>query len=109
MKYTFTSSFTRLAWIVLGCVALLTIGGRVTLLKGAALSCPVRPFCVPANLSDWLRLVHLTLAGISGILIIWLFLRAWREQRDDLILLPLATVAAVLYFGQVFVGAMQVV
>jgi heme o synthase len=109
MKYSFSSSFTRLVWGTMVVVLLLTIAGRFVLLTNAALTCSDSPFCIPANSLGWLKLVHLALAGISALLIIWLFLKAWRQQRDDSILLPLTTVTTVLFFGQAFVGAIQVV
>ena len=108
MKYKF-SSFTRLVWAVIVFVMLLTIAGRVVFLTGAALTCSGSPFCIPANSLGWIKFVHLALVGISALLIIWLFLKAWREQRDDQLLLPLTTVTTVLFFGQAFVGAIQVV
>ncbi len=108
MKYSFSSSFTRLAWTVLASVLSLTIAGRVVTVTGAALTCSGWPFCIPAGYLGWLKFAHMALAGISAVLIIWLFIKAWREQRDESILLPLTTVTTVLFFGQVFVGAMQV-
>jgi protoheme IX farnesyltransferase len=107
MKYSF-SSFTRLVWTVLFFVLLLTIAGRVVFVTGAALTCSGFPFCVPTDSLGWIKFVHMALAGISAILIIWLFIKAWREQRDETVLLPLTTVTTVLFFGQAFVGAVQV-
>lgn len=46
--------------------------------------------------------------GTAGVLVGWLLLLAWSEHRTDTIILPLTTVNAVSFFGQVFVGAMQV-
>ena len=108
MKYKF-SSFTRLIWVTTFFVLLLTIAGRVVFLTGAALACSGSPFCIPTNSLGWLKFVHLALAGISALLMAWLFLKAWREQRDNSILLPLTTVTTLLFFGQAFVGAIQVV
>jgi len=34
--------------------------------------------------------------------------KAWREQRDQNLLLPLTTVTGVLFFGQAFIGAIQI-
>jgi protoheme IX farnesyltransferase len=48
------------------------------------------------------------LAVVSGLLVTVMLVKAWRELRDDLILLPLATVTSVLFLGQAFVGAIQV-
>ena len=36
------------------------------------------------------------------------FGKAWREQRRQLVILPLTTMLTVLYFGQVFIGALEV-
>ncbi|HUH97623.1 MAG TPA: heme o synthase [Anaerolineales bacterium] len=108
MKYSLSSSFTRLVWATIFFVLLLTIAGRMVFLTGAALTCSGGPFCIPATSLGWLKFLHLALVGISAVLMIWIFLKAWREQRDDSRLLPLTTVTAVLFFGQAFVGAVQV-
>src|SRR5436190_22172007 len=34
--------------------------------------------------------------------------KAWREQRDQSVLLPLTTILGVMFFGQALIGAMQV-
>jgi protoheme IX farnesyltransferase len=108
MKFSFSSSFTRLIWATIFFVLLLTIAGRIVFMTGAALTCSGWLLCIPATSLGWLKAVHLALAGISSLLIVWLFLKAWREQRDDSFLLPLTTGTTVLFFGQVFVGAIQV-
>ena len=109
MKYSLSSSFARLALLLLGSVLLLTIAGRMVTVTGAALACVGWPFCVPGTSLGWLKLVHMAFAGLSAILMVWLYLKAWREQRDDSVLLPLTTTTTILFFGQAFVGAMQVV
>ena len=105
MKYNLSSSFTGLILGTMVFVLLFTIAGRLVLLTGVALTCSDSPFCIPTNSLGWLKVVHLALAGISAVLVVWLFLKAWREQRDDALLLPLTTVTTVLFFGQAFVGA----
>ena len=109
MKLSFSSSFTRLVWATIFFVLLLTVAGRMVFVTGAALTCSGWLFCIPATSLGWLKLAHMALAGISAVLVVWLFLKAWREQRDNSLLLPLTTVTTVLFFGQVFVGAIQVV
>jgi protoheme IX farnesyltransferase len=61
------------------------------------------------NLFGWLKLLHVMLAGISAVIVILFFVKAWREQRDNRILLPLSTITTILFFGQAFVGAIQVI
>lgn len=109
MKLSFSSSFTRLVWATIFFVLLLTVAGRMVFVTGAALTCSGWLFCIPATSLGWLKLAHMALAGISAVLVVWLFLKAWRGQRDNSLLLPLTTVTTVLFFGQVFVGAIQVV
>lgn len=109
MKYSLSSSFARWTLVVLASVVLLTAAGSIMLLTGAAAECVGWPLCMPGSVLGWLKVVHVGLAAISAVLVVWLFLKAWREQRDDQILLPLTTVTTILFFGQAFVGSMQVI
>ncbi len=109
MKYSFSSSITRLAWVTLVTVLLLTVAGRLVALTGAAASCIGRPICIPAAPLGWLYLAHTLLVAVGFVWMVWLLRKAWSDQREDRLLLPLTTVTAVLYSGQVFVGAIQMV
>lgn len=104
-----TSSFSRLTILAGITVLLLTIAGRLTRLIGVEAVCGTWPFCLPANAFEWLRLLHMALAGASAVLLLRLCVSAWSSYRADRIVLPLSTVTTVLFFGQVFVGWMQVV
>src|SRR5512143_2842591 len=90
-------------------VLLLTIAGRVTYLVGPGSLCHAWPFCAPTNPFEWVKLVHVILGAISAVLMLSVLGRTWTEYRRDRIVLPLATGTAVLFAGQAFVGAMQVV
>jgi heme o synthase len=109
MRFSFSSSFTRLTVMLSVSMFFLTIAGWAVSLGGSTATCSGWPFCLPTNYLGWLRLVHVLLAGISTVIVIWLFLKAWREQRDNRILLPLSSITTVLFFGQVFVGFIQVI
>ena len=109
MKFSFSSSFTRLTLALFISIFFLSIAGRAVSLNGPGASCMGWPFCEPTNLFGWLKLIHIILAGVSAIIVLWLSLKAWREQRDNRILLPLTIVTAILLFGQAFVGAIQVI
>jgi heme o synthase len=89
--------------------ALLTVVGRATLLSGAASLCQGWPFCAPAGPLGWLKFLHIALAAATALLIGRLTILSWRQYRGDRVLLPLTTVTALLFVGQAFVGAMQVV
>ncbi len=103
------SSLRRLSLALVAAIALLTIAGRATYLTGIGTLCNGWPFCMPANPYGWLKLVHMLVAGLSGLLLVRLLLAAWRDYRADRVLLPLTTVTAILFLGQAWVGAMQVV
>ncbi len=106
--FRLSSSFSRLALAVLLVMLLVTVAGRVAAIDHLSATCATWPLCLPASTGGWLSIGHMLFAGIAAILILWLAIKAWREQRDDAILLPLTTVTAVLYAGQAFVGAIQI-
>ena len=56
----------------------------------------------------WLKQSHILLVGVASILMVLVLRKAWREQRNQNVLLPLTTILGVMFFGQVVVGAMQV-
>ena len=109
MKYAFSSTFARLTLMLLICIWLLTAAGLATTRIGGGRLCNGWPFCMPTDLFGWLKLVHIALAGVSAIMMGRVLVEAWRKHAHDRILLPLAAVTTVLFFGQALVGAIQVV
>jgi protoheme IX farnesyltransferase len=109
MKFSLTSRFARQAWVLLASILVLSFSGGAASARGLSAMCPAWPYCIPADLSTWLQYLHMVLAGIAGVLMLLLLLRAWTDWRDHTTILPLTTVTAILFFGQAFVGAMQVV
>ena len=108
MKYSLRSSFSRLILALFVLVFLLTIIGRFVTLTGAWAFCPGWPVCIPTEPMGYLKLVHLALVGIASVFMVLVWQKAWREQRDQNLLLPLTTVTGVLFFGQAFIGAIIV-
>ena len=108
MKYSLNSSFARMVLALFFVVSLLTIAGRVVSVTQAWAYCSGFPFCVPTHPLGWLKQAHIALVGIASILMFFVLRKAWREQRDQRVLLPLTTILGVMFFGQVLVGAMQV-
>ena len=108
MKSIAVSSFRRLSLALAISIALLTIAGGATRLTGSGVLCSGWPFCVPVSPYGWLKLVHMLLAAASSLLLARLVWKAWREYRADRVLLPLTTVLALLFLGQSWVGATQV-
>jgi protoheme IX farnesyltransferase len=108
MKFSLSSSFARLTLFVLTAVFLVTIGGRMVALSGATEACTGWPFCRPDGTLGWMQMFHRISVGFASALMLYLLYRAWRDVRDHRVLLPLATLTVILFFAQVFVGAMEV-
>jgi protoheme IX farnesyltransferase len=109
MKYSLKSSFARWTLALFGAVLLLTVVGRLVTITGAWVFCMGWPVCIPTLLLGWLKFLHFALAGMTALIMLWVLRKAWREQRDHRLIHPLATVTAVLFFGQAFVGAIMVI
>ena len=108
MKFSLSSSFARLTLFVLVAIFLVIIGGRLVTLSGATEACTGWPLCQPEGTLGWMQLFHRISAGLASALMLYLLFRAWRDVRDHRVLLPLASITVILFFAQVFVGAMEV-
>ena len=107
MKYSLKSSFSRLVLALFATVFLLTVVGRMVTVTGAWAYCTGWPVCVPINPLGYLKLLHLMFVGVASVFMAIVWRKAWREQRDQNLLLPLTTVTGVLFFGQALVGAVE--
>jgi len=109
MKYSLKSSFSRAVLTLFATILLVTLMGRVVKISGVRIDCAGWPLCLPSEPMGYLAFAHLLLAGLASILVLWTLRKAWREQRDQKLLLPLTTITAVLFFGQALIGTIQVV
>ena len=109
MKYSLKSSFARWVLVLFFFVLALTVVGRIVVVTGAWAYCDGFPWCVPSHLLGWLKQSHILLVGVASVLMFFVLRKAWLEQRDQSVLLPLTTILGVMFFGQVLVGAMQVI
>lgn len=108
MRYSLRSSFSRYVLGLFVAVLALTLAGRFVTVSGASEFCNGWPLCVPSAPLGWLKLAHLSLVGVASLLMIAVFRKAWREQREQRVLLTLTTILAVMFFGQALVGAQLV-
>ena len=108
MKYSLKSSFSRLTLAVFAAVFFVTVLGRIVTVNGAWAFCVGWPLCSPTMPLGYLKLAHVLLVGMASVLMILLLRKAWREQRDQNVLLPLTTVTGVLFFGQALIGSIIV-
>jgi heme o synthase len=108
MTFSLRSSFSRYVVVLFVAVLALTVAGRIVTVTNAWAFCSGWPICIPTAPLGWIKLLHMLLVGIASVLMLAVFRKAWREQRDQRILLPLTTILAVMFFGQALVGAIQV-
>ena len=109
MTGIFKSAFARRLLVTGLAVLILTITGWVAALLNSSSICVGWPLCKPTEPLGWFQLLHDLMAGVAGILILDLFHKAWRDQRNHIVILPLVTVCTILFFGQIFVGALQAI
>ncbi len=109
MKYSLRSSFARMVLALFFVILALTIVGRTVTLTGAWAYCKGFPVCFPSQPLGWLKQTHIFLVGIASVLMFLVLRKAWREQRNQNVLLPLTTILGVMFYGQVLVGVMQIV
>lgn len=102
------TSFARLTLLLVSVVMVLTTLGRMVTITGAAALCLGWPFCVPLAPLGWWQWAHRLTVFLAAVLMLLLLRKAWREYRAHRVILPLTTVSGVLFFGQVFIGALQV-
>ena len=107
MTFSLKSSFSRYVIALFVAVLALTVAGRLVTVTSAWAFCTGWPLCIPTDQVGWLKVMHMSLVGVASVLMLVVFRKAWREQRDQRILLPLTTILAVMFFGQALVGATQ--
>lgn len=105
MKYSLRSTFSRYTLALLVSMLFVTLLGFLVAQTGARENCIA---CVPSGPLGYLKLSHFAFVAITAVLMIVVWRKAWREQREHISLLPLTTVTGVMFFGQALIGAVQV-
>jgi protoheme IX farnesyltransferase len=108
MKYSLRSYFARLTLALFVAIFFVTVLGRFVAVTGAWAFCEGWLVCVPTSPVGFLKLAHMLAVGMASVLMILLLRKAWREQRDQNLILPLTTVTGVLFFGQALIGSILV-
>lgn len=107
MKYSLKTSFAKITLGLFFSILLLTILGGMVSVTNAASFCDGPIFCLPTQPLGYIKLTHVFLAGISLLILWFVWRKAWREQKHHKILLPLTTITTILFLGQSFVGTIQ--
>jgi protoheme IX farnesyltransferase len=108
MRLSIRTKIARLSLLLMICIWLVTILGRIVTQSGAWASCIGWPICIPSEPAGFLKLAHLFMAGLASVMMIVVWRTGWREYRHHPSILPLITVTGVLFFGQALVGSIEV-
>ncbi len=108
MKYSLRQSFAWQVILLLGVILALSLTGKIAVWLNLPNSCSGWPLCISPIKWGWIQFVHRLLAGVSTVLILFIFQKAWREQRTNLVILPLTTVLTILFFGQILTGSWEI-
>lgn len=113
LQQSFRSPFARLSLGNLAVFFLLVVSGTVVKSSGTGAACSSWPLCgseglLPVEPAGWISLAHRLVVALAGILMLALFLRAWKTQRTQAPILVATTVATVLFLSQALLGAKMV-
>lgn len=108
----FRSRFSRLVVGAMIGIFIVLVSGALVAVTEATYACSGWPLCngelIPSHPLGWVHMGHRLLAGLLGVHLIVLMIRAWRTQRSQRGILSAATLTVVLYGAQVLVGALKV-
>ncbi len=111
-RMAWRTRFGRQALLALAAIFLVMLSGVFLVSLDSPSVCLGWPLCggnpLPVNLVGWVEIAHRLLTLLAAISVTGLLLSAWRSQRSQRVALSAATATAILYFGQVLVGALKV-
>jgi len=108
MKFSLKSRFARLSLFVLVMMFIVEISGRLSVTNNSTMMCVGWPLCYPEGLYGWFQLIHRIAVGFAVISVLILSQQAWSKYRDNSMLLPLSMLVTVLFFSDVFTGAVNI-
>jgi protoheme IX farnesyltransferase len=111
LNFAWSSPFARLTWLMLGLVLTLFLSGWLVTSLDATSACGGWPLCngrlVPTSLLEGVNLFHRLMTGLAAFGMLYLLVQAWRTNRSIPGVLVSATAAAVLFFSQALMGAVN--
>jgi protoheme IX farnesyltransferase len=111
MRLTYTSPFSKFSLWTLIALLVLYISGSWVSASGAQAACQGWPLCggldFPVDNLTWIILIHRFLTLVTGLMMGVLFIKAWRTQRSQTAILVATTAAAVLFYSQSLLGAVE--
>ncbi len=105
----FRTPFARLSVLTLAAVFVLLVSGTVVAGSQSLSACTNWPLCsgsiIPQDNAGWINAIHHLIVAFAGILVLMLFVQAWRTQRTQTPVLVATTATAVLFFAQAVMGS----
>lgn len=105
------SPFGRWSLVGFGAIFAVLVSGIFLSAHGAAPLCSGWPFCggrFSLAGAGWFELLHGALTLFASGVAAGLLISAWHRQRTQRVILTAATGTAILFFGQVLIGALKV-
>ena len=110
-RLRFGNSFARLTLWSLGGLFVVLLSGVFVAGSQATKACPGWPLCngqlFPSTGLGWIHMIHRFIVAAASILVMVLYVQAWRHERARLAIFPAAAVTTVLFFAQAYVGALK--
>jgi protoheme IX farnesyltransferase len=111
-RMAFRTRFARLALFSTLAVMLVMLSGVFLTSAAPQAACAGWPLCngslIPGQPLAWLELGHRALTALASLAVAALLISAWRRVRENRVTLTAATGVAVLFFGEVLIGALKV-
>ncbi len=110
-RLEFRGGFARLVVWMLVVLFVVLLSGVFVAESLATRACVGWPLCngslLPVTRPEWIHMTHRFIVAAASILIIILFVQAWRTQRQNLAIYPATTFTLVFFFLQAFIGALK--
>jgi protoheme IX farnesyltransferase len=107
----FQTPFARLTVWALVSLFVVLLSGVIVAGSEATKACAGWPLCngelFPSDPPGWIHMIHRFIVGADAVLMIVLFITAWRTQRSRAALFPAVAVTTVFFFAQAYVGALK--
>ena len=112
VRLRFRTPFARLSILTLALIFILLISGTVVAGSQSLSACTNWPLCsgtiIPQDSATWINVIHHLIVALASIMVLALFVQAWRTQRTQTPVLVATTATAVLFFAQALMGSQLV-
>ena len=109
IRISLRSRFGRMSLALLSMIFVLLLSGMLVTDSQSGLSCASWPLCagriIPVDLAGWINVAHRTVVILTSLMMVVVWVQAWRTQRSQTPILVSTTVGMVLFIAQALMGA----